>query len=127
LEGHELFFYSKGFFIVNFSTEAECQRMLEQGPWFWGRSGLSMQRWFPDFNPLTMITMTTPVWVILPNLPLHFYSSSFLPTLGNVLGRFIKTDTNRIAKGFNTFARICIEIDLNQGLLDRILIDWDEG
>jgi hypothetical protein len=126
-EGHELFFCSKGFFIVNFSTEAECQRVLEQGPWFWGRSGLSMQRWFPDFNPLTMTAMTTPVWVRLPNLPLHFYSSSFLPTLGNALGRFIKIDTDRIAKGFVTFARICVEIDLSQGLPDRILIDWGDG
>jgi hypothetical protein len=126
-EGHELFFCSKGFFIVNFSTEAECQRVLEQGPWFWGRSGLSMQRWFPDFNPLTMTAMTTPVWVRLPNLPLHFYSSSFLPTLGNALGRFIKIDTERIEKGFVTFARICVEIDLSQGLPDRILIDWGDG
>jgi hypothetical protein len=124
--GHELFFCSKGFFIVNFSTEADCQRVLEQGPWFWGRSGLSMQRWFPDFNPLAMTAMTTPVWVRLPNLPLHFYTPSFLPTLGNVLGRFIKIDTDRITKGFVTFARICIEIDLSQGLPDRILIDWTE-
>jgi hypothetical protein len=75
--GHELFFFSKGFFIVNFSTEVDCQRALEQGPWFWGRSGLSMQRWFPDFNPLTMTAMTTSVWVRLPNLPLHFYTPAF--------------------------------------------------
>jgi hypothetical protein len=124
--GHELFFCSKGFFIVNFSTEADCQCVLEKGPWFWGRSGLSMQRWFPDFNPLTMTAMTTPVWVRLPNLPLHFYTPAFLPTLGNVLGRFIKIDTDRITKGFITFACICVEIDLSQGLPDRILIDWTE-
>jgi hypothetical protein len=86
-----------------------------------------MQRWFPDFNPLTMTTMTTPVWVRLPNLPLHFYSSSFLPSLGNALGRFIKIDTDRIVKGFVTFAHICIEIDLSQGIPYRILIDEDEG
>jgi hypothetical protein len=60
-EGHELFFCSKGFFIIHFSTEDECQCVLEQGPWFWGISGLSMQWWFPDFNPLTMTAMTTPV------------------------------------------------------------------
>jgi hypothetical protein len=91
--GHELFFFSKGFFIVNFSTEADCQCVLEKGPWFWGRSGLSMQRWFLEFNPLTMTAMTTLVWVRLPNLPLHFYTPAFLLTLGNVLGKFIKIDT----------------------------------
>jgi hypothetical protein len=92
--GHELFFCSKGFFIVNISTEADCQCMLEQRPWFWGRSSLSMQRWFPKFNPLTMTSMTTLVYVRLPNLPLHFYTPSFLLTLGNVLGKFIKIDTD---------------------------------
>jgi hypothetical protein len=71
--------------------------------------------------------MTTLVWVRLPNLPLHFYSAYFLPTLGNALGRFIKTDIDRITKGFITFARICVEIDLSQGLPDRILIDWGDG
>jgi hypothetical protein len=29
---HELFLCSKGFFIIKFPTEAECQRVLEQGP-----------------------------------------------------------------------------------------------
>jgi hypothetical protein len=43
-----------------------------------------------------------------------------------VLGRFIKIDTDRITKGFVTFARICVEIDLSQGLPNRILIDWIE-
>jgi hypothetical protein len=121
--GHEMFF-SNGFFIFNFSIEADCQRGMEQGPWLWGSFGLSMQRWFLDFNPLTMNSMTTPVWVRLPNLPLHFYTPSFLPTLGNVLGRFINIDIDWITKGFVTFTRICVEIDLIQGIPDMIIIDW---
>jgi hypothetical protein len=43
------------------------------------------------------------------------------------LGRFIKIDTDRIAKGFVTFTCICVEIDLSQGLPDKILIDWGDG
>jgi len=124
LLGYEMLFFSKGFFIVKLSTEAYYQRVLEKGPWFWGRFILSMQRWFPDFNPLAMITMTTLVWVRIPNLSFHFYTTTFLPTLGNVLGRFIKIDTNWISKGFITFAHICIEIKLIQGLPDMILIYW---
>ena len=74
-----------------------------------------------------MTAMTTLVWVRLPNLPLHFYTLAFLLTLGNVLGKFIKIDTERITKGFVTFSRICVEIKLSQGLQDKILIDWDEN
>jgi hypothetical protein len=125
--GQERFFCSKGFFIVNFSTKENSQHLLEKGPWFWGRYGLSMQRWFPKFNPLTMTSLTTPVLVRLPNLPLHFYTPYFLLTLGNVLGKFININKDWITKGFVTFLCICIEINLIQGLLDRILIDWDEN
>jgi len=124
---HELFLFSKGFFIINFSTKVKRQCVLDKGPWFLRRSGLSMQRWFPDFNPLTMIAMTTPVWVILPNIPMHFYTPYFLSTLGNTLHRFIKVDTDRISKGFITFTCICVEIDLSQGIMDRILIDLTKG
>jgi hypothetical protein len=73
-----------------------------------------------------MTVMTIPVSVRLPNLPSYFYTQDFLPTLGNVLGRFIKIDTYWLTKGFVTFACICVEIDLSQWLPDRILIDCTE-
>lgn len=79
-----------------------------------------MQKWFPTFNPLTLKAMNTPIWVRLPNLPLHFYTPDFLSLISNTLGRFIKTDTDRISKGFFTYARICVKIDLSQGLPDKI-------
>jgi hypothetical protein len=44
-----------------------------------------------------------------------------------MLGRFIKANTDQISKGFITFARICVEIDLSQGLPNKILIDWTKG
>jgi hypothetical protein len=76
---HELFLCSKGFFIVNFSTEAERQRVLEKGPWFWGRSGLSMQRWFPDFNPLTMTSHDyTGLGKATQSTPAFLYSIFFI-------------------------------------------------
>jgi hypothetical protein len=74
-----------------------------------------------------MTSLTTLVSIRLCNLPLHFYTPYFLLTLGNVLGKFIDIDTDWIMKGFVTFSHICIEIDLIQGLPDRILIDWDEN
>ena len=71
-----------------------------------------------------MKALATPIWVRLPNLPLHFWTPHFLSTIGNSLGRFIKINGDRISKGLVTFARICMEMDLNAGLSNRILIDW---
>lgn len=120
----ELFLCSKGFFIVCFETEIHYNEILDGGPWFWGNSGLSMRKWYPEFNPLTTTAMTTPVWVRLPNLPLQFWYHESFVTIGDSLGKFIKEDTNRLSKGLATFARICVELDLSKGLSDKINITW---
>ena len=31
---------SKGFFVVQFESQEDYQKIIEQGPWFWGRAGL---------------------------------------------------------------------------------------
>lgn len=38
------------------------------------------------------------------------------------LGKFLKEDNKPLSKDIYTFAKICVEIDLNQGLLDHILL-----
>lgn len=79
-----------------------------------------MQRWFLDFDPLSIGL----VWVRIPNLPLHLWSSDSLNSIRNSLGRkFIKNDTERISKGLATFAQICVELELSKGFPDKISIN----
>ncbi|KAH9325649.1 hypothetical protein KI387_005827, partial [Taxus chinensis] len=114
----EISLCSKGFFIVHFRETEDYQRCLTEGPWFWGHAGLFITPWFPDFNPNTYSVTKTPVWVRLPNLPLHLWYA--LEDIGNVLGKFIKEDMDRTHSGLCSFAQICIELDLSKGLPDRI-------
>ena len=111
---------SKGFFIVQFDSPDEYQKVLLQGPWFWGRAGLFITPWFPEFDANTMVVTKMPVWVRLPNMPLPFWHHLVLEDIGNLLGRFIKSDNERKDKGLFTYARICVEIDLSKGLPDRL-------
>ncbi|MCY6488170.1 DUF4283 domain-containing protein, partial [Actinobacillus pleuropneumoniae] len=34
----EIYLCSKVFFIIQFETEVELQKVLNDGPWFWGRA-----------------------------------------------------------------------------------------
>jgi len=111
---------SKGFFIVQFDSLDEYQKVLLQGPWFWGRAGLFITPWFPEFDANNMVVTKMPVWVRLPNLPLPYWHHLVLEDIGNLLGRFIKTDKDRQDKGLFTYARVCVEIDLSKGLPDRL-------
>eukprot|EP00253_Pinus_taeda_P024239 PITA_24239 len=112
---------SKGFFIVKFASTEAKDTIISAGPWFWGTSGLSMTPWFPDFDPNKMTVSRMPVWVRLYNLPLHFWSERFLEGIGNSIGKYIKTDLERIEERIYTFAHICVEVDLSKGLPKRHL------
>lgn len=61
-----------------------------------------------------------PVWAMLPNIPLPFWHHKFLEEIGNNLGKYKKIDLERLEKDLFSFARICVEIDLNKSLPDHI-------
>lgn len=42
--------------------------------------------------------------------------------MGNLIGKFLKTDVERVSRGIFTFTRICVEVDLSQGLPDNIIL-----
>jgi len=42
--------------------------------------------------------------------------------IGNAIGSYIKQDVDRIDRGIHTFARICVEVDLSEGLPDNIIL-----
>lgn len=72
-----------------------------------------------------MKTLYTSIWVRFPNFPLHLLHLNILVDVGNFLDHFIKIDLDRLERGIVTFFRICVEIDLNNPLLDKILLEWD--
>lgn len=117
---------SKGFFVVQFESKEDYQRIIEQGPWFWGRAGLFLTPWFPEFDANSMVVTKMPVWVRLPNLPLPFWHHQVLEDIGNLLGKFIKSDSDLNEQGLFTYARICVEIDLSKGLPDRVQLLYEK-
>lgn len=121
----EIYLCPKGFFIVSFDTEQERDSIIKQGPWFWGSAGLFTTPWFSGFDANTMKVSTMPIWVRLHGLPLHFWHHKVLTAIGNSLGKFLKMDEDRVVRGIFTFARICVEVDLSQGLPDHIMLNFN--
>lgn len=54
----DLYLCFKGFFIIQFDTQQDMEKFLNEGPWFWGRVGLFVTPWFPKFNETTMVVTT---------------------------------------------------------------------
>ena len=61
-----------------------------------------------------------PIQVRMHNLPIHFWHYKVSIAIGNTLGKYLKIDGDKLIKRIFTFSRICVEVDLSQGLPESI-------
>jgi len=107
----------RGYFLFDFVSKADRDLIFKSGPYFMGPQGLYLNRWTPDFDPAMDVPKAVPVWVRLPNLPMHCWSEESLRSIGNGLGKYIDKAE---PKGQYSFARICVEVDLEAGLPEAV-------
>jgi hypothetical protein len=113
----------KGFYIFEFISQEDRDLIFRNGPYFMGAQGLYLNRWTPNFDLALEIPKDVPVWVSLPNLPIHCWNSASLQAIGNGLGHYIdKADP----KDQYSCARICVEVDLEVGLPEAVKLKVGE-
>lgn len=98
--------------------------MLE-GPWLIEGHYLTIQPWKLKFNPKTKSINKLAVWVRITNLSTKYMRASILKKIGNLLGTTFKVDVNTINQSRGWFARVCIQLDLDQLLKISLWIDGD--
>ena len=76
-----------------------------------------MNSWTPDFDPEADIPKAIPVWVRLPNLPMHCWNPKLLNAIGNTLGRYIDMASPKYQY---PFSHIYVEVDLEAELPEAI-------
>lgn len=113
------YFLGKGFFLFEFSDKDDKDLIFRNGPYFMGPHGLYLNKWTPDFDPAVDVPTAVPVWVRLPNLPVHCWNGESLNHIGNTLGKYVDGASN---KDQFDCARICVEVDLEIGLPEAIKI-----
>ena len=79
----------RGYFL--FESKEDKDLIFRNGPYFMGPQGLYLNGWTPDFDPEADIPKAVPVWVKLPNLPMHCWNTKSLRAIGNALGKYIDT------------------------------------
>jgi hypothetical protein len=113
----------RGFFVFSFTKAKDRDLVFRSGPYFMGARGLFLAPWTLDFNPGDEIT-AVPVWVRLPHLPLHLWGRISLKDIDNKLGRFL--DNMAPKEDQYTYARICVEVSLEEGLPEAIKLTLGE-
>lgn len=126
----------KIFFVVRFANSEDRRHVFDGGPWVILGHCLAVQKWKPKFVPSEGELGRVAIWVRIPAFPIEMYGKHFLWRIGSKLGRMIKIDDHTLRME-NTggidpdgterarFARICVEVDLNQTLVAKFSLDDD--
>lgn len=105
-----------GFYIVRFFSDSECQRILTNGPYKIYDHYLAVQPWEANFQPSKAKLPKTAVWVHLEAAPMECFQESMLYHFASLLGKPIKIDQTTLLATRGRFARVCVELDLNESL-----------
>ncbi|XP_059076623.1 uncharacterized protein LOC131875916 [Cryptomeria japonica] len=116
----DLLVAANGYFMVDFSSISDRNRVFEGGPYFYNHVGLFIKPWHSGFNATEDIPTRVPVWVRLPWLPLEFWREDILLRIAALLGKPVAIAQNTLEKKVFSYARICVEIDLNNPLPDSL-------
>ena len=85
-----------------------------------------LKDWSPEFNFNRDMLCTLPIWVKLPQLPLHMWDAESLGKIGSVIGKPLFTNECTANKLMISYARILVEIDVTQRLKELIVIKDNE-
>ncbi|XP_019226389.1 PREDICTED: uncharacterized protein LOC109207843 [Nicotiana attenuata] len=112
------------YYIVKFTQEENMRKVLQNGPWFINGHFLSIKRWEPNFVAAHAKQTVSVVWIHLPQLPTEFYDESLLKKIGNSIGSLLKIDACTSATLRGRYARLCIQVPLEEPVTTRILIGY---
>ena len=113
---------SHRFFLVRFFSKEDLNSVLRRGPWFLGDHFFSIRPWDPFFKPSTANISLVSVWILLYELPIELYEAEILREINESIGKVLRIDTHTAMEARGKYARMCIQIDINNPLIDTILI-----
>ncbi|XP_043704520.1 uncharacterized protein LOC122654455 [Telopea speciosissima] len=111
-----------GFFLFKFSSASDKLRALEGGPWMIGKKPIFLRQWHPHLQLRRPNLTSIPLWITLPGLPLHYWCTDGLSSLGSVLGKPLFSDVRTRRKDHLAYARLCVEVSAQDVLSTFITI-----
>lgn len=94
------------FTLVKFSNVMNCNKVLQDQPWFWGGQIYCLQIWKKKISPIKEKLQTVLLWIHLPYLPLEMWKDRALRHILSPICRLIKIDhdSEEVSKGlFSSF------------------------
>lgn len=119
----EIMRHDDGFFVMKFADHGDMQKVIDAGPYFYNNRPIVMRPWSESYRFENDVLKTMPLWIRLPNLPLHYWSIDSLSRIGSLLGTPICADDCTTGQKRISFARMMVEMDISKPLPKFVTIE----
>ncbi|KAL2225400.1 UNVERIFIED_CONTAM: hypothetical protein Sindi_2965100 [Sesamum indicum] len=113
---------TNGFFFFQFKTVFDMEEIIEGDPWLFQGQPIVLQKWEPGMAMRKLKHTQVPVWIKLRHLPMEFWTTEGLSTVGSGVGKPLYPDAITRACTRLDFARVCVMIDATQKLHKHIIV-----
>ena len=107
--------------LIKCTTEVDFNRIWTRGIWQLGKYPMRVFRWTREFHVHRKSSLV-PVWVNLPNLPIHYFDKHSLFSILSPVGRPLFLDLATVAGTRPSVAKVCVEIDVSKHVIPRIWV-----
>ncbi|CAK8544545.1 unnamed protein product [Lathyrus sativus] len=101
--------------------------VLMKGPYTIRNMLMLLAEWKPNFNLKNDMMRTIPIWIKLPQLPLHLWGAKNRAKIASVLRTPLMTDECTANRYRISYARVLVEIDITQAVITEIAITDEKG
>ncbi|XP_058750187.1 uncharacterized protein LOC131623206 [Vicia villosa] len=118
----DMYYNEEGYSILRFHSYHDKDAVLMKGPYTIRNVPMFLREWKPAFNLKNDMLRTLPIWVKLPQLPLHLWGVRSLSKISNSLGNPLVPHECTTNKFRILYVRILLEVDISQELAKETTI-----
>ncbi|RAL42395.1 hypothetical protein DM860_017575 [Cuscuta australis] len=114
-------------FIVRLKKKEDRDEIVKRKYYYMDKKPVYVQQWYPGCKVDIMNRKDIPIWIQFPELEMKYWSLTGLSRLGSTIGKPIKRDGATASRRKWAYARIMIEVHINQSFPDQVNFINEEG
>lgn len=116
-----------GFYYIRCSSPTIQAKLLWEGPWTIDGRILQLSPWRESFQPAFEKLSSAAVWIQLHHVPMELWGIELLESIASHFGKVLKFDEHTLSHTRSKYARVCIDLDLDQPLQKGTWIKYGEN
>lgn len=110
-----------------FFRKLDLQKVLDGGPWTFEQSLLVYHQLLEGEDPHCIKFNLVDIWLQVYDLPQGLVSENIFRSIGDYVGKFVKTDLANINGGWKMYSRIRVTMNMEKPLKRRMKIKREGG